>query len=290
MQPRVWSCPLKADSLRSVRSGQARRSRWWSRLPRRDWAPPWPPWTASTETAKPTWFSASWRSTSLWNISGESFSTRITLVYFVSFVYLMPSYLSCVRTWLSGTDIKHKIITFEPKILQGKISSGPQQSDLEKPVIWSALFFFLLLKVKKIFILNTLGFFPFAAHFRQVLHAGLLTWHREGNLPGRRRYRTRYLLGSHPLLVPGVKKGPLKKCFKFLLQGTSRNFLKRVWSLATLLLFQKIAIRQLLKASFEEQGTRLMHGSVNSYLNNNNKKKNMQLLEIFRKNDGWANE
>ncbi|XP_047005363.1 glycosyltransferase 8 domain-containing protein 1 isoform X2 [Ictalurus punctatus] len=39
-----------------------------------------------------------------------------------------------LRTWLSETDIKHQIITFDPKILEGKISSNPQQSDLEKPL------------------------------------------------------------------------------------------------------------------------------------------------------------
>lgn len=31
-------------------------------------------------------------------------------------------------------DIKHKIITFEPKVLEGKISNDPQKKDEVKPV------------------------------------------------------------------------------------------------------------------------------------------------------------
>ncbi|MCJ8744270.1 hypothetical protein PDJAM_G00116570 [Pangasius djambal] len=45
-----------------------------------------------------------------------------------------------LRTWLSKTDIKHKIITFEPKILEGKISSNPQQLDLEKPLTFARFY------------------------------------------------------------------------------------------------------------------------------------------------------
>ncbi|KAK3512982.1 hypothetical protein QTP70_034005 [Hemibagrus guttatus] len=45
-----------------------------------------------------------------------------------------------LRTWLSKTDIKHKIITFEPKILEGKISSKPQQLDLEKPLTFARFY------------------------------------------------------------------------------------------------------------------------------------------------------
>ncbi|TSV54866.1 Serine/threonine-protein kinase Nek4 [Bagarius yarrelli] len=44
------------------------------------------------------------------------------------------------ETWLSKTDIKHKIITFEPKILEGKISSNPQQLDLENPLTFARFF------------------------------------------------------------------------------------------------------------------------------------------------------
>ncbi|XP_062842567.1 glycosyltransferase 8 domain-containing protein 1 [Trichomycterus rosablanca] len=45
-----------------------------------------------------------------------------------------------LRTWLSKTDIKHKIITFEPKILEGKISSDPQQIDLVKPLTFARFY------------------------------------------------------------------------------------------------------------------------------------------------------
>lgn len=49
--------------------------------------------------------------------------------------------LSCVRTWLSKTDIKHKIVIFEPKILEGKISSNPQQLEQKKTPLAFARFY-----------------------------------------------------------------------------------------------------------------------------------------------------
>ncbi|XP_057217352.1 glycosyltransferase 8 domain-containing protein 1 [Triplophysa rosa] len=37
-----------------------------------------------------------------------------------------------LRTWMSKTDIKHKIIVFDPKILAGKVSNDPQKGDAVK--------------------------------------------------------------------------------------------------------------------------------------------------------------
>ncbi|KAL6464416.1 hypothetical protein MHYP_G00267330 [Metynnis hypsauchen] len=45
-----------------------------------------------------------------------------------------------LRTWLSKTDIKHKIITFEPRILEGKISQDPQKADLMKPLSFARFY------------------------------------------------------------------------------------------------------------------------------------------------------
>ncbi|KAF5904535.1 glycosyltransferase 8 domain-containing protein 1 [Clarias magur] len=45
-----------------------------------------------------------------------------------------------LRTWLSGTNIKHKIITFEPKILEGKVSSNPQGADSETPLTFARFY------------------------------------------------------------------------------------------------------------------------------------------------------
>lgn len=36
---------------------------------------------------------------------------------------------------MSKTDIKHKIIVFDPKILAGKVSEDPQKGDAQKPVM-----------------------------------------------------------------------------------------------------------------------------------------------------------
>lgn len=43
--------------------------------------------------------------------------------------------ISYSRTWLSKTDMKHKIIIFDPKILTEKISNDPQKVEAVKPVI-----------------------------------------------------------------------------------------------------------------------------------------------------------
>ncbi|KAK1799910.1 hypothetical protein P4O66_006427 [Electrophorus voltai] len=45
-----------------------------------------------------------------------------------------------LRAWLTKTDIKHKIITFEPKILEGKISNDPQKADLVKPLTFARFY------------------------------------------------------------------------------------------------------------------------------------------------------
>ncbi|XP_076845400.1 glycosyltransferase 8 domain-containing protein 1 isoform X2 [Brachyhypopomus gauderio] len=45
-----------------------------------------------------------------------------------------------LRAWLSKTDIKHKIITFEPKILEGKITNDAQKADLVKPLTFARFY------------------------------------------------------------------------------------------------------------------------------------------------------
>lgn len=66
-------------------------------------------------------------------------------IHFVVHIHLEMYYTIFInhlfRAWLSKMDIKHNIITFEPKILEGKISSDPQQVDLVKPVIKPFLIF-----------------------------------------------------------------------------------------------------------------------------------------------------
>lgn len=48
--------------------------------------------------------------------------------------------VSCFRTWMSKTDIKHKIIVFDPKILAGKVSNDLQKGEAVKPVLMHFLF------------------------------------------------------------------------------------------------------------------------------------------------------
>uniref|UniRef100_A0A673JTF0 Glycosyltransferase 8 domain-containing protein 1 n=1 Tax=Sinocyclocheilus rhinocerous TaxID=307959 RepID=A0A673JTF0_9TELE len=45
-----------------------------------------------------------------------------------------------LRTWLSKTDMKHKIIIFDPKILTGKISNDPQKVEAVKPLNFARFF------------------------------------------------------------------------------------------------------------------------------------------------------
>lgn len=45
-----------------------------------------------------------------------------------------------LRAWLSKTDIKHKIIVFDPKILVGKISSDPQKGEVVKPLTFARFY------------------------------------------------------------------------------------------------------------------------------------------------------
>ncbi|KTG45566.1 hypothetical protein cypCar_00026012 [Cyprinus carpio] len=45
-----------------------------------------------------------------------------------------------LRTWLSKTDMKHKMIVFDPKILTGKISNDPQKVEAVKPLNFARFF------------------------------------------------------------------------------------------------------------------------------------------------------
>ncbi|XP_065097833.1 glycosyltransferase 8 domain-containing protein 1 [Paramisgurnus dabryanus] len=50
-----------------------------------------------------------------------------------------------LRTWLSKTDIKHKIIGFDPKILAEKISIDPQRAEAVKPLNFARFYMPLFL-------------------------------------------------------------------------------------------------------------------------------------------------
>ncbi|XP_012694012.1 glycosyltransferase 8 domain-containing protein 1 [Clupea harengus] len=53
-----------------------------------------------------------------------------------------------LRAWMSKADlkdIKHKIITFEPKVLEGKISNDPQKKDEVKPLTFARYYMATLL-------------------------------------------------------------------------------------------------------------------------------------------------
>ncbi|KAG9260593.1 glycosyltransferase 8 domain-containing protein 1 [Astyanax mexicanus] len=45
-----------------------------------------------------------------------------------------------LRSWLGKTEIKHKIITFDPKVLEGKIPDDPQKADLLKPLTFARFY------------------------------------------------------------------------------------------------------------------------------------------------------